>query len=306
MNTKRIALLAATLFAASATLHAGSRTSSSYNVATDITDAGGKRATSASYTNDGSLGGLAGISTVAAPAETAKAGYIAQLYETTGLALTAAAPTVNETATDQLAAWLSLDDATFLTAPATSVTWSVQSGPLTSISANGLATAGIVYQNTAATAQGVHLGFTATLGLTVLNTLPDNFGSYAGDGLGDDWQVQHFGLNNANAAPALDPDGDGQTNAFEFTAGLVPTNSSSRFTLSIQSVPGQPLQKRLVFSPRLSDRLYTVTAKSSLTAGSYTPLSNPSAPSDNGQERTITDLNASGLAKFYRVEIAKP
>lgn len=48
------------------------------------------------YTNDGSAGGGAVISTVAAPAETAKHGYIAQLTEATGLQLTAPPATVNE------------------------------------------------------------------------------------------------------------------------------------------------------------------------------------------------------------------
>ena len=87
-----------------AAAHAGPRTSANYNVPTDTTDAGGKRATSAAYTNDGSVGGVVGISTVAAPAETAKHGCIGQLYDVTGLTLTAATLNVNEIATDQLAA----------------------------------------------------------------------------------------------------------------------------------------------------------------------------------------------------------
>ena len=68
-------------------------------------------------------------------------------------------------------------------------------------------------------------------------------GSYAADGVGDDWQFQYFGLNNPNAAPLLDPDGDGQNNLFEFTAGLVPTNPLSRFLVSIAPVPGQPTHR---------------------------------------------------------------
>ena len=72
-----------------ASANAGPRTSASYNVPADTTDAGGKRATSPNYTNDGSLGGVAGIATVASPAETARHGYIAQLYDVTGLVLSA-------------------------------------------------------------------------------------------------------------------------------------------------------------------------------------------------------------------------
>jgi hypothetical protein len=80
----------------------------------------------------------------------------------------------------------------------------------------------------------------------------------------------------------------------------------SRFVLSIAPVTGQPTQKKLIFSPRLTDRTYTVKSKASLLSGSYLPLTNPSAPTDNGQERTIIDLSASGAAKFYQVEISKP
>ena len=138
---------------------AGPRTSSNYAVTTDVADAGGRRATSTSYSNDGSVGLVAGIATVASPAETGKSGYVAQLFEITGLTLTAASPNVNEGATDQLGAWQALDDATFLALPAASVAWSVVNGPLTGINSGGLATAGLVYQDSGATAQGMFWRF---------------------------------------------------------------------------------------------------------------------------------------------------
>ncbi len=294
----------ALFIALAAVAHAGPRTSANYSILTDIANTGGARATSTNYTNTGSAGGIAGTSTVAAPAETAKAGFIAQLYETTGLALTAATPTVNETATDQLAAWLALDDATFLTVPAANVAWSVTSGPLT-VSASGLATGGVVFQDTAATAQGIHLGYTASLGLTVVNSLPDNFGTYAGDTLGDDWQVQYFGQNNPLAAPAQDPDGDGQTNLFEFTAGLIPTSPASRFTLTLAPVVGQPTQKRAIFSPLVAGRTYSVEYRTSLTSGTWQPLTGTTF-TDSGNERTVTDPAVTGATKFYRVNVSKP
>ena len=286
---------------------ASPRTSANYTIATDNADAGGKRTTSASYSNDASVGPIAGISTVPAPAETAKSGYIGQLYEVSGLTLNAATSTLNEGVMLQLAAWQLLDDATFLAVPAASVAWSVAGGPLTSINANGLATAGVVYQNTAASVQGDYSGNTGSLSLTILDSIADNFGTYAGDSVGDDWQVQYFGLPpNASAGPNVDFGGSGQTNLFKYIAGLNPLDPNSRFTLKIQSVPGQPAQKKLIFTPRLPGRTYTVASRPGLTTDGYTPLTNPSAPADNGQERTITDLNASGALKFYRVEITKP
>jgi hypothetical protein len=64
---------------------AGDRTSANYAITTDTTDAGGLHAASAGYANDGSASGIAGISTAAAPAASAKHGFIAQLYEIAGL-----------------------------------------------------------------------------------------------------------------------------------------------------------------------------------------------------------------------------
>ena len=312
MKTKTLALFASGFLAATLPLQAGPRTSANYSIATDTTDSGGSRGTSGAggnYTNSGSISPVTGTASATTPAEIAKAGYIGQLFDVTGLQLTSASltNTVNEGATLQLAAWQVLDDATFLAVPAASVAWSVAGGPLIGIDDNGLVTADIVYQETTATAQGIYLGKTGTLGLTVKNVNIDNYREYANDGIDDKWQVDYFGLPpNPLAAPAADPDGDGQTNAFEFTAGVIPNDPASRFTLTLAPVSGQPAQKNVIFAPRLTDRTYTVTARPALTTGSYVPLTNPSAPSDAGQQRTITDLSASGAAKFYRVEITKP
>ena len=57
------------------------------------------------------------------------------------------------------------------------------SGPVTGISPGGLTTAAAVYEDTAASVQGIFAGKTGNLNLTVLNTLPDNFGAYSGAGV---------------------------------------------------------------------------------------------------------------------------
>ena len=304
MNANHLVLTIATLSVLVIPLRAGPRTSANYTIITDSANAGGKWSGSAAYTNDGTMGDVAGVSTVAAPSETAKSGYIGQLYEVTGLTLTSASPNVNESATVQLGAWQALDDASFLAVPANSITWSIVSGPLSNISVGGLATAATVYQNTAATAQGAYAGNTGTLGITVLNSILDNYGTYSGDGIGDDWQVQYFGLSNPNAAPLLDPDGDGHNNRFEFTAGIIPTDAASKFNWRIDPVPGFPNQKKLIFSPLVPGRSYTV--KTATTLGvPMTPLTG-STFTDAGNERTVTDTNATGGAKFYSVEIVKP
>ena len=306
MNTKSVLLFASAFGSIAAALHAGPRTSASYGFLAEGMDGGGQRTASAAYTNDASIGGITGISTVAASAQTAKSGYLGQIYDVTGLVLNSAAPTVNETATLQLGAWQLLDDASFLAVPATSVSWGVVSGPVTGISFTGLATAGTVPQNTAATVQGAFSGFTGTLNLTVLDTIPDNFGSYAADTLPDDWQVQYFGQPpNANAGPNADPSGNGQNNLFKYIAGLNPLDVNSRFLVRPASVPGQPGQMRVIFSPIVSGRTYTVKFRTDLTNGTWTTLTG-TTESNNGSERTITDTSATDARKFYQIEITKP
>ena len=253
---------------------AGPRSSASYSIVTDAADSGGTRTTSAAYINDGGAGMVGGLATVALPIEAARSGYLGQLYDIVGLTLNSVSvnSSINETATLQLAAWQLLDDTSFLAVDANSVNWSVVSGPITDVSSAGLATAGAVYQNTAATVQGLFSGLAGTLNLTVIDSIPDNFGSYAGDGIDDAWQVQYFGQPpNAQAGPNVDADGTGQTNLFKFIAGLDPTDHS-RFTITIAPVPGQPGQQNVIFNPVVAGRTYTVTAKTSLNpSGGWNP-----------------------------------
>jgi len=285
--------------------HAASRISASYSIVGETTDDGGGKSTTASYSNDGSIGGITGIGTVVSPAEIAKHGYIGQLYDVTGVVVTASPTTVNEASTRQLNATATLDDATFLALAANQIAWSIVTGPISSINSSGLATATNVYQDTAATVQGDYLGKFGTLGMTVLNVGNDDFGLYAGDGLPDDWQVQYFGENNPNAAPGADPDGDGQNNAYEYVVGTVPTNAASHFSLSISGVPGQASQKALTFSPRLTDRTYSVEFSTNLHSDGFALLTT-ATQIDAGSIRTVTDTNATTASKFYRVNISLP
>ncbi len=268
-------------------------------------DAGGRRVSSASYSNDGCIGGIAGVGTVAAPAEIARHGYVGQLYEIARLVVSASSTNVNEGATRQLAARAIMDDTTSLNLTGSSVGWSPVSGPILSISSGGLATAANVYEHTSATVQGSWRGKTATLGLRVLNVGTDDFGTYAGDGIDDAWQVQYFGVGNPAGGPNNDPDGDGQTTGYEFFAGSIPTDANSFFRFHIDRVPGQPTRKNLVFSPRVAGRTYTAQYKLDLNAPGWNDLTGFTSL-DAGQQRTITDLNATETNKFYQVRITMP
>ncbi|MBS0657491.1 MAG: hypothetical protein JSR82_04495 [Verrucomicrobia bacterium] len=288
-----------------AALPADVRSSANYSVAAEVVDGGGRRTSGGVYTNDATIGGLAGLSTVTTPALTAKHGYAGQLFDVASLSLAVANANVNETANRQVNATAVLDDGSTLTLGNSAFTWSIVTGPLSAISSAGLATAGVVYQDTSASVQATYAGVAQQLTLNVVNSNLDNFGTYAGDGIDDAWQVQYFGLNNPQAGPTVDVDGDGQNNLFEYTAGTVPNQAGSRFALRDEAVPGQPTQKRIIFSPRLTDRTYVVQFATDLALGNWQTLTNLTT-SDNGQERTVTDLGATGAKRFYRVQVTKP
>jgi len=115
------------------------------------------------------------------------------------------------------------------------------------------------------------------------------------------WSTQY----NLVQGPTGDNDGDGNSNYLEFVAGLVPTNASSVFKISVSSVPGQPSQRAIVISPIISGRTYTVKSSESLQPANWIPLSG-STSSDNGNERTVIDTAATEAKKFYVIEISTP
>jgi len=246
---------------------------------------------------------VTGTSSVTSPAETTKHGYIAQLFDVAGLTLSASNTALNEGTILQIIARRVLDDATLLSLGGAQVSWGIASGPISSINSSGLVTAGQVYQTTAASITGSYLGFSNSLALSVLNVTSDDFGIYALDGLPDDWQVQYFGLGSSVAGPAVDPDGDGYNNLFEYTASLVPTDANSRFAMQIQGVSGQASQRQLIFSPRYSTSTYTIQTSPDLATWSTLTTGNIT---DNGTQRTVIDTAATGTRKFYRVNVSKP
>jgi hypothetical protein len=278
---------------------AAPRTSADYSISAEALSVTGSRTESSSYTNDSDAGGVTGISSAAA--DTMKHGYAGQLYDIVALSVTAPpSDSFNENTGRQLIAAPLADDSTTLAPfdPAT-VTWEVVAGPIASISTSGLATAATVYQDTLATVGANTSGLTGQLNLTVLNVATDDFGAYAGDGIDDGWQVQYFGENNPNAGPNADPDGDGQNNRFEYTAGNSPIDSVSRFELRMSE------RGKLVFTPRLPDRTYAIEYRFSLTSGDWAPLTG-FTQSDNGTERTVSDTDVSSATKFYQVKISYP
>ncbi len=282
---------------------AGPRSSSSYSVSAESIDAGGADGTSAAYNSAGTLGGITGVSAVAAPAQTIRHGFMAQRFEPAMLTLSAAVVAVPETEGLQLSAtYRGEDEGIDASVSPGMVAWIIVSGPLSSISATGLVSTSAIPSEGQAVVSGGYLDAAGRFLFTVLNTQPDNFGLYAGDGLADDWQETHFGLENPSAAPGFDADGDGQDNEFEFHAGLIPTDAASVFTIQMQMVPGEPAQRKIVFWPRWKERTYVV--QTSLDLAVWDPLTEISTV-DDGTMRSVTDLFGTGR-KFYRILIGLP
>jgi len=266
-------------------------------------DSGGGVSTSGSYQVTANLDMIGGIGN--AGSETNRTGYIGQLTEVISSSVTGIPSQVNENATNQLSGVATMDDATLTMLIGTDVTWSIPSFPIASISSNGVATMSAVYQNTAGTFSGTYLGVLGSGSLLVLDTIPDNYGTYASDGLRDSWQVQYFGFDNPNAAPGKDVTGTGQNNLFKYIAGLDPTNAASVFRLRIEPVAGEPNRKNLIFHPRWNDRTYTPLFRTNLVSGAWMTLTNTNV-ADNSTQRTITDLDATDSSKFYRIQITLP
>jgi len=75
--------------------------------------------------------------------------------------------------------------------------------------------------------------------------------------------------------------------------------------LNIAPMPGQPTQMRLIFSPIVSGRTYTLTSKTNLSSGTWTTVPGVTF-SDIGAQRTLNDPSVVDPRKFYRMEISRP
>lgn len=260
----------------------------------------GGRSSSANYTIDVSMD--AGAAT-ASEALALRCGFSGVLSDVMGLALLPSPAVMNEENSLSLSSALAMDDDSRNSVSVTEVLWSVHSGPL-SMPLHGLLSAGAVYGETPGLVVGTYGLLDASLPVTVVNTNPDNFGIYAGDQMDDAWQVEHFGVDNPNAAPFLDPDADGYQNFFEYHAGLVPVDPESTFRLRVQRVPGDPSLTEIVFSPIFPGRTYTVEKNPNLSEV-WKPLSGKVPVSDEKDERTVTDTQSDPERRFYRVDVVR-
>ncbi|MBK1835052.1 hypothetical protein [Roseibacillus ishigakijimensis] len=122
--------------------------------------------------------------------------------------------------------------------------------------------------------------------------------------------------NSATGMRTADADGDKMTNEAEWTFGTDPLNQNSNAALhkvvvSIESVAGQPGQKRIRFTPKYSDGSRTYEIHKSTDLGQSDPfaLTTPAIPISDGDEiisnifeGVALDSDASDPEAFYRIE----
>ncbi len=265
---------------------------------TSIVDAGGGLTNGGDVEIAGAFGSFGDLST--GGDSTARAGFPGQIYDPASVAITPGSASLTDNSTTPFSAEVVCDDDSLL--PPSAIAWSVNN-PLLDVSPAGEVTAGLLPGGFTATLTASASGVTGSAALTVLDFTPDDFGLYAGDGLPDDWQVQHFGLNNPEAAPASDPDSDWQDNALEYLAGTDPLDAASLLELRFgpDDAPGV---KSLNFTPFLPDRTYSLEWSDALTAP-WTALPDAPAPATVPGEGTFSDAPAPER-KFYRLRITVP
>jgi hypothetical protein len=282
----------------------GTRSAGAYTIAEDGLDNGGSRTTHASCENDASLGGLGGFSSHAASAQVLKSGYPGQLTDVNQVLIQSSPSPINEDAAGQLDGKAEMDDGTISLLANGEVRWLPAGFPFVTISALGTITSDAVYTDTVGAVAGTYHDVTGTATLVVKDVLPDNFRSYAGDTIADNWQVSYFGEENPDASANADPDDDGQDNLNEYIAGTDPNDGTSYFDLWIQDVPGTTNQMDVLYYPRLDRRTYEIQRASGLMDDSWSGsfMYNQSITNETC---TVRDLNILDPDGFYRVKIGR-
>ena len=265
-------------------------------------DGGGARARSADYVADQSLGGIVGISTVDLPEEAAKHGYIGQLTDVGGFAVQTETNEVDEGASQQLSGVATFDDETRQPVAGAEVSWGAAVFPLQELTAAGLATATNVYEDTTASVTGAYAGVEGEGSFLVRNTGIDDFGSYADDGLPDDWQVVHFGIGNSEAGPTNNVDADPYDNTGEWIADTIPTDEESYF--QIVDISNAAPDMAVAFDSS-TNRHYSLEATTNLLVFDWFPVAGQTNIPGMGGEHWLIDSNPP-LATHYRVIVNVP
>jgi len=281
-------------------------------------DAGGKRVTSSRYTIDGSVGSLGGISTATAPSVMVRDGYAGQLYELQSIIISASLTNVIETGTSQLTVIGVLNDGTFLSISPTNAIWSVVSGPLISITANGKAISTNVYQNTAATVSAAYQGVSATLTFTVSPfsilslSKADGFAVYF-PALTNQTYNLFYASNLTSGKWSQVPSqislrGGGGLKGLLDASPLV----AQRFYRVASGVSNLRITSGARFSgwsvsyASSSNCLYSLYYSTNLAFGVWTPVSSQTNIPGSGGVDSLMDTDTGSPQRFYRIGVVVP
>lgn len=137
------------------------------------------------------------------------------------------------------------------------------------------------------------------------------------------WRQRRFGSwqNAGSAADSADPDGDGETNAFEYFFGGDPLvrDGSHRPACGLAQVNGESrLALTLACDPANTDTTYVIEATSDLAAGVWSTIASRAgaaawvsepgvAVQQSGNSATVTDSTALGSigSRFLRIRAAR-
>ena len=290
------------LFLAAGIGHAQGRSSASFALVAEATGQAGGSVSGSGLVADCVLGGE-GARLAGGSGTVSKTGFAGQLYDPVLLIISAFPAVFGELSSFQLQAAVVMDDETLLAADPLGVAWSVLEGPVSGITATGEVTLGSVYTTAPALIEGNSLGVSGQLPFNVLNTHPDNYKEYGGDGLDDDWQVANFGEPpNADAGPGQNPDGDPQDNEFEFLAGFDPNDPADFFSFRILGTSASTAVFQL--NKVIPGRTYLLRKGTALDA--FPTIAASRNPLAGEADYLIEDTAFSGPASFYQIEIARP
>jgi len=285
------------------------RTSNNYSLAPEGLVSGGQ-SSSASYALDGAIDSSSGP--VATSANyTLKPGYVGQLYDVVSVTVSAAISSVNEGDPNQMTASALLDDDSTLALAANDVAWSVVIGPVSGVSAAGLAQTVPTFTDMVATIRADLGAFNGTGDFTVVNVNPDDTGPVAGDGIDDGWQFENFDANNddeldgteaANADPNANPDNDPNTNDLEWLSGFDPNDPASFFSWLISGKTGPAVE--VVANKVIPGTVYNFQSTLDLENGPWATVDSL-LPGAEALDQPFSHAAATELERWYRFELEK-
>lgn len=276
------------------------RASANYKVESETISAGVSEATSPTY--EGTSGaGLPPPTEQTSPEYQTTPELSGQLSVPLGFAL-AGPLTVAEGDTAQYYPAIALDDGTFQSLGLEGAGFELlTASSYAQLSTDGLLTADLLPQAESLTLQVTQGLAQATRTITLQNTLKDNFGPYAGDGLDDAWQFLWFGPADPRGVAAVDADGDGFDNAYEHLTGTSPLDRSSAFRLGLQPAP-EADGLHLHLPPLLAGRRYRIQTSLTLTPP-WVDLEVLTPIADEPASTLPVHVGESGPIGFYRVVV---